>query len=64
MSSTPITTALRTTPVWIIAVAVERPYRKLVQAVFTSIAAARVAPRAICTPEALFGTASSLLQPP
>ena len=46
------------------AVAVERPYRKLVQAVFTSIAAARVAPSAICTPEALLGTASSLLQPP
>ena len=46
------------------AVAVESPYRKLVQAVFTSIAAARVAPSAICTPEALLGTASSLLQPP
>ncbi len=44
INSAPMTNALRTTPVRIIAVAVERPYRKLVQAVLTSIAAAALAP--------------------
>ncbi len=44
MPSTPITRALRTTPVRTRAVALDRPYRKLVHAVFTSMAAAFVAP--------------------
>ncbi len=64
ISSTPITTAFFTTPVRIIAVAVDSPYRKLVQAVFTSIAAACVAPSLNWTPEAEFGTVSSLEQLP
>ena len=59
MSSTPMTTALRTTPVRIIAVADVRPYRKLVHAVLTSIAAAPVAPSATCTADELLGTCSS-----
>ena len=64
MSSTPITRAFFTMPLRTMAVAELRPYRKLVQAVFTSMAAARGAPSACCTPEALLGTASSLLQLP
>ena len=59
-----MTTAFVTTPVRIMAVAVVRPYRKLVQAVLRSMLAARVAPRPTCTPDALLGTASSLLQLP
>ena len=59
MYSTPITSAFCTMPLWIIAVALDSPYRKLVQAVFTSMAAARVAPSANCTPEAELGTCSS-----
>ena len=64
MSSTPITIALRIVPFWMSAVAVESPYRKLVQAVFTSIAPAFVAPSATCTPDAQLGTASSFEQLP
>jgi hypothetical protein len=59
MPSTPITIALRMTPVRTIAVALDNPYRKLVQAVFTSIDAAFVAPSSNCTAEAVFGTCSS-----
>ena len=64
ISSTPITSALRTAPVRIIAFALDSPYRKLVQAVLTSIDAALWAPSLNWTPEALFGTCSSLLQLP
>ena len=64
MCSPPITTALRTTPVRIRAVAVLSAYRKLVQAVLTSIDAAFFAPRRTCTPDAWFGTWSSKLQVP
>ena len=64
ISSTPMTSAVFTEPVRIIAVAVDRPYRKLVQAVLTSIDAALLAPISTCTPEALLGTCSSLLQLP
>src|SRR5690606_10804691 len=64
MTSTPITSALRTTPVRTIAVAVESPYRKLVQAVFKSMAAAWWAPSMNCTPEAVLGTCSSAEQVP
>ena len=39
MSSAPMTSALRTTPVRINADAVDSAYKKLVQAVFTSMAA-------------------------
>ena len=64
MSSTPITTALRTTPVRIIAVAVDNPYMKLVHAVFTSIDAALSAPSRNWTPDAELGTVSSFEQLP
>ena len=64
ITSTPITSALRTAPVRTIAEAADRPYRKLVQAVFTSIDAALTAPSLTCTPEALFGTCSSKVQLP
>ncbi len=59
-----MTSALRTAPVRTIAVALDSPYRKLVQAVLTSIDAALCAPSLSCTPEALLGTCSSLLQLP
>ena len=55
MSSPPTTSAVRTTPLRISAVAVESPYRKLVQAVLTSIAAQPSAPMRCCSPEAMFG---------
>ncbi len=64
ISSTPITTAFLTTPVRIIAVAVERPYMKLVQAVLMSIDAARVAPSLNWTPDAELGMVSSFEQLP
>ena len=48
-----------TTPVRIIAVAVDSEYRKLVQAVFTSMAAQPSAPTRCWMPEATFGTWSS-----
>src|SRR5688572_10666969 len=59
MPSTPTTSALRTTPVRIIAVAVDKPYRKLVHAVLTSIAAAFVAPMSSWIAEAVLGTCAS-----
>ena len=59
-----MTRTLRATPERIIDVPIDSPYMKLVQAVLTSKAAALVAPMRCCTPEALFGTASSLLQLP
>ena len=46
------------------AVAVESPYRKLVQAVLMSYAAAGWAPMRAWMPEAMFGTWSSWLQVP
>ncbi len=64
ISSTPITSAFLITPLLIMAVPIDSPYMKLVQAVFTSKAAAWVAPIRCCTPEALLGTSSSLLQLP
>ncbi len=64
ISSPPSTSALRTTPVRIMAVAVLRPYRKLVHAVLTSIAAAFFAPSRTWMPDAWFGTWSSKLQVP
>src|SRR5271166_6623925 len=64
ISSTPITSALLTMPVLIIEEPIDSPYMKLVHAVLTSNAAACVAPIRCCTPEALFGTVSSLLQLP
>jgi hypothetical protein len=64
ISSTPITTAFLTTPVRIIAVAVDRPYRKLVHAVLMSMDAALVAPRRYWTPDAELGTVSSFEQLP
>ena len=64
ISSPPSTSALRTTPVRTIAFAELREYRKLVQAVLTSMAPARRAPRRTCSPEAWFGTRSSTLQLP
>ena len=64
ISSPPITSALRTTPVRIIALAVLSAYRKLVQAVLTSIDAARSRRGAACRPEAWLGTRSSTLQLP
>ena len=64
ISSPPTTTALRTTPVRISAFAVLSAYRKLVQAVLTSIDAAFFAPSRTCRPEAWFGTWSSKLQVP
>ena len=64
INSTPITSAFLTTPVLIIDEAIDSPYMKLVQAVLTSNAAARVARMRCCTPEALLGTVSSLLQLP
>ena len=51
-------------PVLIIDEPIDSPYMKLVQAVLTSKAAACVAPIRCCTPEALLGTSSSLLQLP
>jgi hypothetical protein len=51
-------------PVLIIDDPMDSPYMKLVQAVFTSKEAARVAPMRCCTPDALLGTVSSLLQLP
>ncbi len=59
MSSEPMTSALLTTPLRIIAVAVDSEYRKLVQAVFTSIAAQPSAPMRFWMPDAMFGTWSS-----
>ena len=64
ISSTPITSAFLTMPVLIIDEPIDSPYMKLVQAVLTSNDAARAAPMRCCTPEALLGTASSLLQLP
>jgi hypothetical protein len=51
-------------PLLIIDDPIDSPYMKLVQAVLTSNAAARVAPMRCCTPDALLGTVSSLLQLP
>ena len=62
--STPTTSAVFTTPVRIIAFAVDRPCRKLVQAVLTSIAAAVPAPSFTESPDAEFGMCSSLEQLP
>ena len=59
-----MTTTLRATPVRTMEVPTDKPYMKLVHAVFTSKAAARVAPIRCCTAEAEFGTVSSLLQLP
>src|SRR5688572_33368858 len=59
MPSTPTTSALRTTPVRIVAVAVDSPYRKLGHAVLMSIAAALLAPISSWIAEAGFGTCSS-----
>jgi hypothetical protein len=53
-----------TTPLLIIDDPIDRPYMKLVQAVLTSNAAACVARMRCCTPEALLGIVSSLLQLP
>ena len=64
INSTPITTAFLTTPVRINAVAVERPYMKLVQAVLMSIAAAFGVPSLSWTPDAELGTVSSFEQLP
>src|SRR5258708_23809391 len=64
ISSTPITSAFLTMPLLIIDEPIDSPYMKLVQAVLTSKAAARVAPIRCCTPDALLGTSSSLLQLP
>ena len=64
ISSTPITSAFLTMPLLIIDEPIDSPYMKLVQAVLTSNAAAWAAPMRCCTPEALLGTVSSLLQLP
>ena len=64
ISSEPTTSAVRATPVRIIAVAVDSPYRKLVQAVLTSIAAQPLAPSRACRPDAMFGAWSSWLVVP
>ena len=59
MISEPMTSALLTTPVRIMALAVDREYRKLVHAVLTSMAAQPSAPMRRWIPEATFGTWSS-----
>ena len=59
--STPTTSAFFTVPARISALAVDSPYRKLVHAVLTSIAPAFHAPSRNCSPDAVLGTASSLL---
>ena len=64
ISSTPITSAFLTMPLLIMADPIDSPYMKLVQAVLTSNEAALSAPMRCCTPEALLGTVSSLLQLP
>src|SRR3979490_1230614 len=64
ISSTPITSAFLTMPLLIIDDPIDSPYMKLVHAVLTSNAAALFAPMRCCTPEALLGTVSSLLQLP
>ena len=64
INSTPTTSARLTTPERIIALAVVQLYKKLVQAVLTSIDAAFFAPNLYCNPDALFGTISSKLHEP
>src|ERR1022692_4990185 len=64
ISSTPITSAFLMIPLLIIDEPMDSPYMKLVHAVLTSNAAAWVARMRCCTPEALLGTVSSLLQLP
>ena len=59
-----MTNAFLTMPVLIIDEPMDSPYMKLVHAVLTSNEAALPAPMRCCTPDALFGTVSSLLQLP